>query len=202
MLKFGATFNSELIEIEALLLHLWFLNVYKSKDMALTNARVFLCFVVFSDKLAVIIELGEERSVPTTGNTILFASLFLCSPDGPAFNMSLPGSNTHYGNLLINLSGSKHPKDTTTPTSKCPSTLLGGQLWTGRWLCCANFCTGTSGDRVTTSSVFTIPSLAFLQTENKQWLSCLNLLHSEISLDKNCFNLLESLFNSGWIPSC
>lgn len=87
--------------------------------------------------------------------------------------------SAHYGNLLISLSWSKQPKDTTTPTSNCPSTLSGGHLWTGRWFCWANLFTGTSPDKVTTSRVSTIPSLELLQIERGDQLSCTHFPHSK-----------------------
>lgn len=75
--------------------------------------------------------------------------------------------NAHYGNLLISLSGSRQPKDTTTPTSNRPFTSSGGQLCSGRWFSWANLFTGTSPAKVTTSRVSTIPSLVPLQHKRK-----------------------------------
>lgn len=75
--------------------------------------------------------------------------------------------NAHYGNLLISLSGSRQPKDTTTPTSNRPFTSSGGQLCSGRWFSWANLFTGTSPAKVTTSRVSTIPSLVLLQHKRK-----------------------------------
>lgn len=119
--------------------------------------------VVFSRSFAVLIKIK-----------MLFACSLIGFNRWSSLTFDTVKNRTHNGNLLINLSGSKHPKDTTTPTSNCPSTLSGGQVWTGRWLCWANRCTGTLFDRVTTSSLFTIPSLSFLQTENKRETSCTN----------------------------
>lgn len=81
-------------------------------------------------------------------------------------------TRAHYGNMLISLSWSKQPKDTTTPTSNCPPRLSGGHLWTGRWFCTANLFTGTSPGNVTTSRDSTIPSPELLQSEHGSSLSC------------------------------
>lgn len=92
-------------------------------------------------------------------------------------------NEAHCGNLLISLSGSKQPKDTTTPTSNRPSTLSGGQLCSGSWFCCANLFTGTSANSVTTSRDSTTPSLLLLQTQHGGQLA---RSLSKINNDKLC----------------
>lgn len=58
----------------------------------------------------------------------------------------------YYGNVLIRLSWSRQPNETTTPTSNCPLDSTLGHSWTRSSCCSANFRTGTLLDKVTTSS--------------------------------------------------
>lgn len=62
------------------------------------------------------------------------------------------------GKVLMRLSCSRQPNETTTPTSYCPLDSTLGHSWTRSSCCSANLRTGTLLDKVTTSSESTTPS--------------------------------------------